>query len=59
LTLTIEQIDQALDEVERMLQKCYLLLTGASLLGAEPAIQFDWQQVFTYPWIDPPEDDNA
>ena len=54
LTLTIEEIDEALDAVEEMLKKYYLLFTGAGLLGAEPAIQFDWQTVFTIPWI-PPE----
>lgn len=57
LTVTIEQIDWALDEIEAMLQKYYLLLTGASLVGAEPAIQFDWENVFTYAWIEPRKDD--
>ena len=58
LTLTIEQIDKALDAIEKMLQKYYLLFTGASLMGAEPAIQFDWHDVFTYPWIDQKRDED-
>jgi hypothetical protein len=57
LTLTIEQIDAALDAIEAMLQKYYLLFYGGSLMGAEPAIQFDWETVFTFPWVEVEEDE--
>lgn len=57
LTLTAEHIDEALDAIEKMLLKYYLLFTGGGLMGAEPALQFDWQHIFTYPWITPPPDD--
>jgi hypothetical protein len=52
-SLTIAQIDTALDAIEATFQKYYLLLTGNSLMQAEPAVQFDWQTIFTIPWVVP------
>lgn len=52
LSLTIEQIDTAMDAVEEVLKKYYVILTGGGLVGAEPAIQFNWQSIFTFPWIE-------
>lgn len=49
--LTMQQIHTAMDAVEEILKKYYVILTGASLMQAEPAVQFDWQRVFTFPWI--------
>jgi hypothetical protein len=53
IALKIEQIDFAMDAVEEVLKKYYVLLSGASLISAEPAIQFDWESVFTFRWIEP------
>jgi hypothetical protein len=58
IALTIAQIDEALDAIEEVFQKYYVMLTGRSLLQAEPAIQFDWESIFTYPWVTrPPEEE--
>jgi hypothetical protein len=58
IKLTIEQIDTGMDAVEEVLQKYYLIFTASSLLGAEPAIQFNWQSAFTFPWITPDEEED-
>lgn len=56
LSLTIKQIHDALDAVETMLKKYYVLLKGGALMSATPTIQFYWQKVFTIPWIQPSAD---
>ena len=54
------QSDQALAHIEEVMQKYYTILAGPSLVGLEPAIQFDWEKVFTFPWIEPqPADDDG
>ena len=52
-TLTITQSDEALAHIEEVMQKYYTILAGPALVGLEPAIQFDWENVFTFPWIEP------
>jgi hypothetical protein len=51
LTLTIRELHDALDAIEKMLKKYYVLFAGGSLVGAEPAILIPWKKVFTFPWI--------
>ena len=52
-TLRIPEVDAALDAIEEALKKYCVLLDGVSLLQAEPTPQFDTQEVFTFPWIQP------
>jgi hypothetical protein len=52
-SLTIKEIDTALDAIEEIFKKYYVILTGRTLMHAEPAVQFDWQVIFTKPWIMP------
>jgi hypothetical protein len=60
LTLNIKQIDTALDAIEVVFEKYMVLLTGRSVMGLEPAVQFDWEEIFTYPWAPVlPDDDDA
>jgi hypothetical protein len=59
LTLTLSDIDKALDAIEETLKKYYVLFHASSLVGAEPTAQYDWGAPFTYPWIEPkPRDVN-
>jgi hypothetical protein len=51
LTLTIKEIDTALDAIEKTLKKYYVLFTGGSLVTAEPTIQFNWQKIFQTAWL--------
>lgn len=53
LSLNIGQIDTALDAIEAVFQKYMTLLTGRGVMGLEPAVQFDWQDIFTYAWAPP------
>jgi hypothetical protein len=48
---TMEQVNRALELIEDILQKYYVLLTGRGLLGAEPSILINWQRAFRVPWI--------
>lgn len=48
--LTFKQIHEAMDAIEGILKKYYVILTGKALAGAEPAIQFPWRDVFRIPW---------
>jgi hypothetical protein len=49
--LTITEVHKAMDAIEQVHKKYYVLLTGGGLMQAEPAIQFNWKKVFTKPWI--------
>ena len=51
--LSIPEVDEAFDAIERVLKRYYVLLRGATILRAEPTPQFDTHAVFTFPWIDP------
>jgi hypothetical protein len=51
--LTLAEIHGAMDFIEDMFKKYYVILTGRSLMQAEPAVQFDWMEPFTIPWIRP------
>jgi len=48
--LTFKQIHEAMDAIEEVLKKYYVILTGGALVGAEPAIQFAWRKAFRIPW---------
>ena len=51
LTLTVKELHDALDAIEKMLQKYYVLFAGGALVGAEPSILIPWKKVFMFPWI--------
>lgn len=50
IKLTVKHVDRSLDSLEQTLQKYYLLLTGRTLLEAEPAIVHTWRLAFRVPW---------
>jgi hypothetical protein len=49
-TATIRDVNRALEHIDTLLQKYYALLTGNSLVGAEPTIAVPWRQAFRVPW---------
>ena len=51
-------INAAMDAIEETFKKYYLIFTGSSLVGAEAAIQYDWTEPFTIPWLTTPADDD-
>ena len=53
---TYNDLDRALDELERVLKKYALLLRGEGLVGADPVPQYNWKDALTVPWIPPDAD---
>lgn len=43
--------DAALEAVQACFDKFYPILTGKSMPQPTPAIQFDWEESFRYPWM--------
>lgn len=48
---TFNELDQCLDYLEKLVLKYYLLLTAICSTSATPTFQYDWQEIFTEPWI--------
>jgi hypothetical protein len=48
--LTLVEIHTAMDAIEAVHKKYYVLLTGGGLVTVTPAIQFNWEKVFMIPW---------
>jgi hypothetical protein len=52
--LRIDDVDEALDQIEEVFKRYHTLLLNASLYGLEPVPQFNTHEVFTFPWWTPP-----
>ena len=51
LPLTIKQIHDALDAIEPVFKKYFVILTGSALLQIEPTnVGDDWKETFKFPW---------
>ena len=50
LSIKANDIHEALDALEPVLQKYYAILIGPSLVSATAAIQWNWMDVFTFAW---------
>jgi hypothetical protein len=48
---TLRHVNTSLEAIENILKKYYLILTGRSLIAAEPSILTPWQRAFRQPWI--------
>jgi hypothetical protein len=48
-------ISSATDEIVRIAKRYTATLTGASMLSFAPVDQFNWYDVFHFPWITPSE----
>lgn len=49
---TFKDLEDALKAIEDLVLFYWVLLKGVSMSGLLPTIQYDWQSVFTFPWID-------
>jgi hypothetical protein len=49
---TFEDVDKALQELDRIYCKYALLLTGNDMITLKPVIQYDWKEVLRCPWIE-------
>ena len=51
LPLTINQIHEALDAIEPVFKKYFVILTGSALMEIEPTnVGDDWKETFKFPW---------
>ncbi len=48
-----KELDKAIDFMENLLQKYYLLLRGDSLAAVSPKFNNPWKQIFEIPWLRP------
>lgn len=49
---TVKDLENALKALEDLVLFYWPLLKGVSMAGLLPTIQYDWQSVFTFAWID-------
>ena len=52
-TPTFDDLTNSLRALEKLVLFYSLLLTGASMDTLRPTLQFDWQDVFNFPWTAP------
>lgn len=50
---TFGELDAAIEELGRILERYTLLLKAEGLTSATPGLQYDWHSAFTVPWIIP------
>lgn len=55
VAVAMVHVNRSLEAIERLLQKYYAILTGTSLVGAEPSVLVNWKRAFRLPWIPPAE----
>lgn len=56
---TFADLTEALKTLERIIIFYWRLLKGDSMTTMLPTILFDWEEVFTFPWISVPEADSG
>ncbi len=49
--LTFNDIDECIDFLEQLLKKYTLMLRATDLASVLPTWQYDWKEIFSYPWI--------
>jgi len=47
----MNEVDLLIDKMEEIFLKYYTLFTGQGYSTFLPTIQYDWQEIFTIPWI--------
>ena len=50
---TFKELDDCLDYLEELVKKYWLLFTAKAVSSITPTFQYDWQEIFSVPWIDP------
>jgi hypothetical protein len=51
---TFQDVDDAIDVLEKLLRRYMWLFRSTALTTALPTWQFDWTEIFRYPWLPPP-----
>jgi AbiU2 len=48
---TFRDVDEAIEVLEKLLKRYFVLFRAIGLSGALPAIVYDWKAIFRVPWI--------
>ncbi|MEX0622254.1 MAG: hypothetical protein WD187_04695 [Candidatus Woykebacteria bacterium] len=51
VSVTYKEINNFIESLDKMVSRYYLLFTGSSMESSLPIWQYDWQEIFTKPWI--------
>jgi hypothetical protein len=51
VTVTLDEVDAAIDVIGHLFKKYYNLFTAISYTQLEPVMQSDWKAVFRQPWM--------
>jgi len=54
-SVTFNELDKAIDTMDELFVKYYLLFHAKKMDTVLPVRQYDWQKIFTIPWIQPPK----
>lgn len=55
---THNDVENSLSALDEIFRKYYMLIDGGGIRTAKPALQFDWKEALTYPWIEMPEEES-
>ena len=53
VTVTLDDVHEAVEVIGDLFGKYYNLLTGSFFIGYVPVIQYDWMAAFRVPWMPP------
>ncbi len=55
---THNDVEEALEFLDEIFRRYYMLIDGAGIGTAKPALAFDWKESLTHPWIEMPEEES-
>jgi hypothetical protein len=55
---TFKDVEHALELLDKIFHKYYMLIDGAGMSTAKPALAFDWKEPLRYPWIEKAKEEN-
>lgn len=55
---THNDVEKALEFLDEIFCRYYMLIDGAGIVTAKPALAFDWKESLTHPWIEMPEEES-
>lgn len=56
---THNDVEKALEYLDEIFRRYYMLIDGAGIVTAKPALAFDWKEPLTHPWIEGPEQEES
>ena len=56
--LTFKDVEDALELLDNIFHKYYMLIDGAGMSTAKPSLNFDWKEPLRHPWIENTKEEN-